>query len=129
LQISGQLHEVGNPDIPKNIVVRSRSFGGATPEIRLQNAASQAFQQMAARLIEPPASFQLPAPALPAPVTKPVPVAPVVTQPVPPVIVPPTNVTVKEPSPLSPAVGQPFVPQLPPAQPPLNIAVGEVGAQ
>jgi hypothetical protein len=132
LQVSGQLHEIGNPDLPKTVVVRSRSFGGATPEIRLQSAAAQAFQEMAERLIEPPASFQLPLPALstPAPVTKPRPVVPpVVAQPVPPVVVPPSNVTVKEPSPLSPAVGQPFVPQLPPSQPPLNIAVGEVGTQ
>ena len=131
LQVSGRLYEVGGAGTPKNVVVTSRSFAGRTPEIRLQSAAAQAFSELAARLVEPPASFQLPAPVIVTPTPAPTataPVAPTRPSAPAPIFIPPSNVEVKPPSALSPEAGAAFVPQLPPAQPPLNIAVGEATA-
>ena len=60
LQMSGKLYEIGNSVPFSSIVITSDSVGGRTPEARLQGAAANAAQQIAAYFVKPPDSFQLP---------------------------------------------------------------------
>ena len=60
LQMSGKLYEVGGGGPFSQIVVTSDAEGGRTPEARLQAAAANAAQQIAAYFVKPPESFQLP---------------------------------------------------------------------
>ena len=147
LQMSGKLYEVGGDGPFRNVVVTSRPFGGRTPEARLQAAATDAFNEIARQFVEPPAEFQLPLPVAPAPtapadgknpattttdnanggggsqaVETPNPVASTPnTKPAPNTgamgAMPPSSGA------MAPKAGAPFIPQLPPAQPPLGIAV------
>ena len=60
LQVSAKLYEIGGGQV-NSIVVTSNPAEGATPEERLQNAAADAFGQVAAFFVKAPDSFELPA--------------------------------------------------------------------
>ncbi len=61
LQVSAKLYEIGGGGPVNSVVVTSNPAEGATPEARLQNASADAFKQVAAFFVKPPASFELPA--------------------------------------------------------------------
>ncbi len=60
LQVSAKLYEIGGGGPVNSVVVTSDPATGRTPEERLQNAAANAFGQVAAFFVKPPESFQLP---------------------------------------------------------------------
>ena len=133
LVMSGRLYEIGGNGPFRNVTVTSRSFAGRTPADRLQAAANDAFQEIAQQFVAPPAAFELPLPPAPvAPAPKPkAPTGSGATTPNGgsgrPLTAAPgsggVNAAGATPNTLSPAPGGAFVPQLPPAQPPLGIAV------
>ena len=61
MQVSAKLYEIGGSAPFRSIVVTSNSVEGRTPEERLQKAAADAFNQIAAYFVKAPDSFQLPA--------------------------------------------------------------------
>ena len=137
LQVSGKLYEVGGSGPFRSVVVTSRSFGGRTPQDRLQAAATDAFELLAAQFVAAPEEFKLPLPIAP--------VAPAATKPATGKAAAAKSATTKAgapntkvltaddstpgamgapasaPNAMSPTGG--LIPQLPPAQPPLGIAV------
>lgn len=125
LQVSARLYEQGGGAALKSVVVTSNPVTGGRPENQLVKAASQVFEEVARQFVEPPQPFALPipvapapAPPKPAPLQSPAPVAPVpAPRPVPPPVV------VTPPNSLSTAPGESFLPVLPPARPPLGLAV------
>lgn len=62
LQVSGKLYEQGNPNPVRTETYRSKAVGGKTPSDRLNAAATDAFNGLAAVFVQPPAAFDLPAP-------------------------------------------------------------------
>ncbi len=122
LQMSGKLYEIGGSGPFRSIVVTSDAMGGRTPEARLQAAASNAAQQIAAYFVKPPESFQLPESlqikedaATPATDAK-TPATPVR---------PATNSAPStQPNGMAPQSGLSTIPVLPPTTPPLGIDPG-----
>ena len=123
MQVSAKLYEIGNNAPFRSIVVTSDPAEGRTPEARLQNAAANAFAQIAAYFVKAPNSFQLPAsliaenqdatagnatPATPAPNSK----APAAGA-----MMPST-----QPNAMSSGMGATTIPVLPAGEPPLGIA-------
>lgn len=136
LQVSGKLYEVGGNGPFRNVVVTSRAFGGRTPEARLQAAAADAFREMAMQFIEPPEAFQLPALVAPAPATSAGAATPATGEASGKMLTgEPTadSAMAGSATPKAPAAtpnssaptgqGGSIIPQLPPAQPPLGVAV------
>jgi hypothetical protein len=144
LQMSGRLYDsTGN--LFRTIAVTSRSFAGKTPQDRLSAAASQGLAELANRLVDPPDTFALPLPPTPTPGPSPTarpsatnrPSAPSTPStgtitPLTPVLPGSGGVIATPPNSIAPSQGgADFVPQLPPAQPPLGLAVPDepVGAR
>ena len=131
LQASAKLYEIGGSGPFRTVVVTSDPAEGRTPEARLQNAAADAFDQIANFFVKAPDTFQLPASldviadqaAMDAEQAKldaakkaaPVVKAPVVPAPKP--VVPATP-----PQTMAPGINT--IPQLPPSEPPLGIDPG-----
>lgn len=65
IRASGKLYQQGNPNAIKTVSVRSDALKGKTPSDRLTAAAGQAFREIAAAFVEPPAAFDLPLPVVP----------------------------------------------------------------
>lgn len=137
VRMHGDLYQAGLPQPFRSITVTSKPYGGRTPEDRLRGAAGEAFNDIAAAFVEPPAEFQLPLPVGP-PSSKTgnnngmggtsgsstttggtgggamsVPLVPVA----------PGSATITAPNPLSPTLNGPVAPTLPPATPPLGLNV------
>ncbi len=144
LRISGKLYEQGTAEPVKTLEVTSRPAGGKTPDVRVSAAARQAFDELAhgfvTRLPVPNLVELMPPPPEPTPrprpgrrgkrpatsamVPNPIPSsAPTPgAAPVAPSVAPPAVAT---PNIIPSTPGAPIVPQLPAAQPPLDIAPGE----
>ena len=131
LQASAKLYEVGGSGPFRSIVVTSNPAEGKTPEARLQNAAADAFGQIAEFFVKPPETFQLPASLQ------------VVAEPemtdadgkmddtkgmangkAPIVPAPKPQVSTAAPNAMAPKPGINAIPQLPPTEPPLGIKPG-----
>lgn len=127
LQVSGKLYEVGGSGPFRNVVVTSRAFGGRTPEARLQAAAADAFHDIAAQFIAPPETFQLPLPAGGASAMAGGKNSGVGSTNANPTTPAPNSGTAgtsnSMPNTMPSSGGRLVIPQLPPAEPPLGIAV------
>ncbi|PQV62733.1 hypothetical protein B1R32_12318 [Abditibacterium utsteinense] len=139
IRASGKLYEQGNPDPIKTVSIRSNAVSGKTPSDRLIGATGQAFREIAAAFVEPPAAFDLPLPI--ESVTSKDKAGRPTTQGSPangsatgsnaagtnsaPMALPAPLPSIAPPNSLSSAPGAPFVPQLPAAQPPLGVTAGE----
>ena len=135
MQVSAQLYEIGGSGPFRSVVVTSNPAEGRTPEARLQNAAADAFRQIAAFFVKAPETFQLPASLEvraedatdkatgddaamnSANGAKPAPAAPVV--PAPKAMVPST-----QPNGMTSGVGASAIPRLPVGEPPLGVEPG-----
>ena len=125
MQVSAKLYEIGNGNPFRSIVVTSDPAEGRTPEARLQNAAADAFEQIAEYFVKAPDSFQLPASLIAennaatagGNAQNANPVAP--TKPVAPVATPSVR-----PNGVAPRRGAAMIPVLPAGEPPLGIAAG-----
>ena len=122
LQMSGKLYEIGGSAPFRTVVVTSDAMPGRTPEERLQKAAANGAQQIAAFFVKPPESFQLPDSLI-------VKEEPVEAPPVKPVK--PTATKTPAPKPQSGGnsngnsnAAMPVIPMLPPTQPPLGVDPG-----
>lgn len=61
LQMSAKLYEIGASGPFRSVVITSDAMEGRTPEARIQNAAANAAQQIAAFFVKAPDTFELPA--------------------------------------------------------------------
>lgn len=61
LQMSAKLYEIGSDGPFRSVVITSDAVEGRTPEARIQNAAANAAQQIAAFFVKAPDTFELPA--------------------------------------------------------------------
>ena len=135
LQMSAKLYEIGASGPFRSVVITSDAVEGRTPEARLQNAAANASQQIAAFFVKAPDTFELPASlivesdeskmanggAMPSngamPNTSAMPNASGTTKPMMPS---------SQPNAMAPQPGVSAIPVLPPSQPPLGLdATGE----
>ena len=131
LQVSAQLYEVGGSGPFRTVVVTSNPAEGRTPEERLLNASTDAFEQIAAFFVKAPDSFQLPASldivADSAPVapgragatsaTGAPNMAPIVAAPAP-------KMDSTKPNAMAPQAGMSVIPRLPVGEPPLGVEPG-----
>lgn len=123
LQVSGKLYEVGGSGPFRSVVYTSRSFGGKTPEARLQAAADDAFRYIAREFVKPPESFQLALNAATSPAPAMDKMAPPKTATPPATSAPKTMPSTAPPTPAPAPLKGTLIPTLPPAQPPLGLAV------
>ena len=125
LQMSAKLYEIGGNGPFRSVVVTSDAMEGRTPEARLQAAAANASQQIAAFFVKAPDTFQLPESLQikedPKPMTDGKDETPA----------PPGNSNMNDtmpngamPNGMTPGAGMSTIPVLPPTTPPLGVEPG-----